>query len=140
MVVLSLEKEAISANLDELFAFVEQSLISLDAPLENRGKMMMALDELIANVVNYAYPEGQPGKVNLRMYRNDNTITAELVDQGKPFDPTKHPEPDVSLPIEERPIGGLGIHLTRKMMSSFKYERAGGENRLVITTTWGKAI
>jgi anti-sigma regulatory factor (Ser/Thr protein kinase) len=63
-----------------------------------------------------------------------------LVDQGKPFDPTKHPEPDVSLPIEERPIGGLGIHLTRKMMSSFKYERAGGENRLVITTTWGKAI
>jgi serine/threonine-protein kinase RsbW len=135
---LSLEKKASRDNLKELFAFVEEALIRLDAPEENRGKMMMALDEIVANVVNYAYPEGQPGTVCLRLCRKDSTITAEVVDQGKAFDPTKHPEPDITLPIEQRPIGGLGIHLTRKMMNSMKYDRSEGKNRLVITTSWEK--
>jgi anti-sigma regulatory factor (Ser/Thr protein kinase) len=135
---LSLERKASRDNLKELFAFVEEALIRLDAPEENRGKMMMALDEIVANVVNYAYPEGQSGTVGLRLCRKDTTITAEVVDQGKAFDPTQHPEPDITLPIEQRPIGGLGIHLTRKMMNSMKYDRSEGKNRLVITTSWEK--
>lgn len=138
MNVLSLEKEALRDNLPELFAFVEQALINLDAPAENRDKMMMALDEILANVVFYAYPEGQLGSVGIRIYRNDNMITAEVVDQGKPFDPTKHPEPDTTLPIEQRPIGGLGIHLTRKIMNSLQYYRNEEKNRLVLTTSWGE--
>ena len=136
MNVLSLEKEALRDNLEELFAFVEQALASLNAPTSNRGKMMMALDEALTNVVLYAYPEAQRGTVGIRICRNDNTITAEIVDHGKPFDPTAHPTPDVTLPIEQRPIGGLGIHLMRNLVTSLRYYREKGANHLVLTTSW----
>ena len=95
--------------------------------------MMMALDEALTNVALYAYPEDQPGTVGIHICRNDNAITAEVVDHGKPFDPTAHPAPDVTLPIEQRPIGGLGIHLIRNLVTSMRYSREQGANRLVLT-------
>lgn len=140
MNVLSLEKEALRDNLEELFAFVEQALTSLNAPAPDRDKMMMALDEALTNVVLYAYPEDQRGTVSIRIYRNANTITAEVVDHGKPFDPTAHPSPDITLPIEQRPIGGLGIHLMRNLVTSVRYYRDQGANHLVLTTFLGKTI
>ena len=138
MNVLSLEKEALRDNLEELFAFVEQALTRLNTPASDRDKMMMALDEALTNVVLYAYPEDLRGTVSIRICRNDNTITAEVVDHGKPFDPTAHPAPDVTLPIEQRPIGGLGIHLMRNLVTSLRYYRKEGENHLVLTTSWEK--
>lgn len=138
MNVLSLEKEALRNNLGELFAFVEQALASLNAPVPERDKMMMALDEALTNVVLYAYPEDHRGMVSIRFHRDDDTITAEVVDHGKPFDPTAHPAPDVTLPIEQRPIGGLGIHLMRNLVTSLRYYREHGANHLVLTTSWGK--
>ena len=140
MNVRSLEKEALRDNLEELFAFVEQALTSLNTPASDRDKMMMALDEALTNVVLYAYPEDQRGTVGIRICRNDNTITAEVVDHGKPFDPTAHPAPDITLPIEQRPIGGLGIHLMRNLVTSLRYYRDQEENHLVLTTSWGKTI
>ena len=140
MNVLSLEKEALRDNLEELFAFVEQALTRLNAPASDRDKMMMALDEALTNVVLYAYPKDCRGTVGIRLSRNGNAITAEVVDHGKPFDPTAHPAPDITLPIEQRPIGGLGIHLIRNMVTSLRYYRNKGENHLVLTITWGKTI
>jgi len=134
----SLEIAALRENLPELFAFVEQTLTSLQAPAANRDKLMMALDEILTNVVLYAYPGDQRGSVSVCIYRNGHGITAEVVDHGKPFDPTTHPEPDVTLPIERRPIGGLGIHLTRKLLTQLRYERENGENRLVLLSNWEK--
>ena len=136
MNVLSLEKEALRDNLEELFAFVEQALTSLNTPASDRDKMMMALDEALTNVVLYAYPEDQRGTVGIHICRSDNTITVEVVDQGKPFDPTAHPAPDITLPIEQRPIGGLGIHLARNLVTSLRYYREQGANHLVLTTSW----
>lgn len=138
MNVLSLEKEARGDNLEELFAFVEQALVNLNMPASHRGKMMMAVDEALTNVVLYAYPEDHRGTVGIRICRNDNTITAEIVDHGKPFDPTVHPAPDITLPIEQRPIGGLGIHLMRNLVTSLRYYREQGANHLVLTTSWEK--
>ena len=140
MNVLSLEKEACRDNLGELFAFVEQALIGLNAPVLNREKLMTALDEALTNVVLYAYPEDKRGLVSIRICRNDDTITAEIVDHGKPFDPTAHPAPDTTLPIEQRPIGGLGIHLMRNLVTSLRYYREKEENHLVLTTLIGKTI
>ena len=136
MEVLSLEKEALRDNLEELFAFVEQSLTTLNTPAPDRDRLMMALDEILTNVVLYAYPEDCRGTVGIRLSRKDNTITAEVVDHGKPFDPTAHPAPDVTLPIEQRPIGGLGIHLMRNLLTSLRYYRDQGANHLVLTRTF----
>ncbi|MFH1476766.1 MAG: ATP-binding protein [Verrucomicrobiota bacterium] len=136
MNVCLLEKEAHGDNLKGLFAFVEQALTSLNVPVPERDKMMMALDEALTNVVLYAYPEDRRGMVGIRIWRNGNTITAEVVDHGKPFDPTAHPAPDITLPIEQRPIGGLGIHLMRNMVTSLRYHRAKGANHLELTRTF----
>ena len=140
MNAFSLAKEALRDNLEELFAFVEQALASLNTPAAERDKMMTALDEVLTNVVLYAYAEDQRGAVSIRIVRNANTITAEVVDHGKPFDPTAHPAPDVTLPVEQRPIGGLGIHLMRNLVTSLRYYRDQGANHLIITTSWRKTI
>ncbi|MDD5678593.1 MAG: ATP-binding protein [Kiritimatiellae bacterium] len=136
MNVLSLEKEAHRDNLEALFSFVEQALTTLNAPASKRDGMMMALDEALTNVVLYAYTDDHRGTVLIHMSRADNTLTAEIVDRGKPFDPTAHPTPDISLPIEQRPIGGLGIHLIRNLVTSLRYYRKEGENHLILTTSW----
>lgn len=140
MNVRSLEKEACRENLAELFAFVEQALNSLNTPAPDCAKMMMALDEALTNVVLYAYPEKQRGTVAISIGRDGNTVTAEIVDHGKAFDPTAHPAPDITLPIEQRPIGGLGIHLMRGLLTSLRYYRQQGENHLVLTISGEKAI
>lgn len=139
MHVLSLEKTARRENLAELFAFVEQALASLNTPASNRDKLMMSLDEALTNVVFYAYPENRPGTVGIRIFRDGQTVTAEIVDHGKPFDPTMHPPPDITLPIEQRPVGGLGIHMMRELLTGLHYCRENGENRLVLTSRWGDA-
>ena len=136
MKILSLEKEARSDNLKELFDFVEQALVNLNMPASHRDRMMMALDEILTNVVLYAYPSDCRGTVGIHLGRDGNTITAEIVDHGKAFDPTAHPAPDITLPIEQRPIGGLGIHLVRNLVTSLRHYREQGENHLVLTTLW----
>jgi anti-sigma regulatory factor (Ser/Thr protein kinase) len=78
--------------------------------------------------------------VGINICRDDNTITAEIVDHGKPFDPTAHPAPDITLPIEQRPIGGLGIHLMRNMVTSLRYYRKKGENHLILATSLVKTM
>lgn len=136
MNVLSMEKEACRDNLDGLFDFVEQAMVTLDVPVSHRGKMIMALDEALTNVVMYAYPEDRKGTVVIHLNRTDKAVTAEIVDRGKPFDPTLHPAPDTTLPIDQRPIGGLGIHLMRNLVTSLRYFREQGENHLILTTSW----
>lgn len=136
MNVFSLEQDALYSNLPKLFAFVEQALSDLNVPEPQRGKLMMALDEVLTNVVLYAYPKERGGTVSIRIRRDDNTITAEIADRGQPFDPTAYPEPDISLPIEKRPIGGLGIHMIRNLATSLQYRREEGANHLILTTSW----
>ena len=59
-------------------------------------------------------------------------MTLTLADRGKEFDPTRREDPDLSLPAEERPIGGLGIFLIKQLMDSVEYRREGGENLLIL--------
>jgi anti-sigma regulatory factor (Ser/Thr protein kinase) len=131
-----LEKEASRESLKELFNFIESSLAALDMPAPWRDQMTMALDEALTNIILYAYPAGHKGPVSIRIGRAGDEITAEIVDRGQPFDPTAHPAPDISLPIEQRPIGGLGIHMMRKMVTGLRYYREDGNNHLVLKKTW----
>lgn len=92
----------------------------------------LALEEHLANVFNYGFePGGQPQVVVL-IEQNPNGLTVEISDNGKPFNPLEQPEPDVSLPLEERPIGGLGIHLIRKFVDQLAYRRDAGRNILTM--------
>jgi serine/threonine-protein kinase RsbW len=98
-------------------------------------KLMLAIEEAATNVVSYGFAEvPPPHRIRIRLDIDEARCTAELVDNGRPFDPSAAPPPDVAGPLEEREPGGLGIHLLRTMADRIEYRRENGENRLRIET------
>ncbi len=98
-------------------------------------KLRLALEEAVVNVVSYAYPPQESGKINLKALFDpqQKTLRFELTDSGKPFDPTKAPDANLSRNVEERPVGGLGIFLINKCMDEVDYKRENGMNKLMMT-------
>ena len=95
-------------------------------------RISLVVDELAQNVVDYAYID-TPGDVEVAVTSTDETVVIEITDEGKPFDPlTEAPAPDLTSPIESRPIGGLGVHFTKTLMDDVEYSRESGQNRLRI--------
>ena len=92
----------------------------------------LALEEAVTNVINYAYPEGAYGSLELAASRDGDDLIFVLSDSGKAFDPTAKPEVDISASVEDRPIGGLGIHMVRQIMDSVNYERKEDMNILTM--------
>ena len=93
----------------------------------------LALEEAVTNVILYAYPEGMHAPVILTADLSPTAVTFTLSDNGTPFDPTAAPEVDIDAPATERPIGGLGIHLVRKIMDTVAYRHRDGKNILTMT-------
>lgn len=93
----------------------------------------LAIEEAVTNVISYAYPPGERGEVVLEADLQDGRLVFVLRDAGKPFDPTAQPLADITLGVEDRPIGGLGIFLVRQIMDAVEYRREQGENILVMT-------
>ena len=100
----------------------------------NQGTAMslnLALEEAVTNVILYAYPEGTDGMVEITaIIRPKKEIEFIVDDSGRPFDPTLAEQPDLELGVDERPVGGLGIHLVRSIMDKVSYAREGGHNIL----------
>ena len=94
--------------------------------------MNLALEEAVVNVMSYAYTAGTRGNVDIEAQANERRLKFTISDWGIPFDPTANKEVDTTLSAEERPIGGLGIHLIRQMMDSINYERIDGKNVLTL--------
>jgi anti-sigma regulatory factor (Ser/Thr protein kinase) len=92
----------------------------------------VALDEILTNIISYGYDDQADHEIVLRLSFDAAELTAEVEDDGRHFNPLEAPEPDLGKPLEERPIGGLGIHLTRKLMDHLEYRRLGGRNLLVM--------
>ena len=97
------------------------------------AQLNLALEEAVTNVISYAYPEGTEGNVDIYARRDGNSLSFIITDSGRAFDPTAREEVDVAAGVNERPIGGLGIHLIRKIMDVVSYERRDGQNILTIT-------
>ena len=93
----------------------------------------LAIEEATTNVIMYAYPEGTEGEIDLGASRQGDKLIFTLADTGTPFDPTAAPEADTSASLEDRPIGGLGIHLVQTIMDVVSYKRAEGKNVLTMT-------
>ena len=95
-------------------------------------QMNLAIEEAVVNVMNYAYPEGTKGYVDITAMSDDECLQFVISDSGKPFDPTTKEEVDTTLPVDERRIGGLGIFLVRRMMDNVEYEYKDGQNILTL--------
>ena len=93
----------------------------------------LALEEAVVNVMEYAYAPGTQGDVCIKTTANETQIEFIIIDSGIPFDPTKKEEVDITMSAEERPIGGLGIHLVREIMDTVNYEYKDNKNILTLS-------
>lgn len=91
----------------------------------------LVVEEIVVNIVDYAYPEGN-GYLEVRINNDNKELTIEFRDHGIPFNPLEQSMPDLDIPLEERSIGGLGIFLTKEMMDNVEYRYEQGENILII--------
>ena len=120
-------------NIGKITAFVEGRMEEKDCPLKQIMQISMAVDEVMANVAMYAYAPGT-GDVTVAVDFDDGsrTVSITFIDRGVAFDPLAKEDPDVTLPAEQRKIGGLGIFLVKKTMDDVAYRREGDKNVLCI--------
>ncbi len=94
--------------------------------------LTLALDELATNAISHGFPpeDTHDGAVRLRLALERDTVHAVIEDDGRPFDPLSVPPADTAMTLEDRAIGGLGVHIVRAVMDDVRYERADGVNRV----------
>lgn len=101
-------------------------------PASVRRSMNVALDELLTNTSVHGFAGREGGEVTVEVELRPDRLSVTLTDDGRPFDPFGMAVPDTALPVEERRIGGLGIHLVRRMMDEVSYHRRGDRNVVVL--------
>lgn len=120
--------------LRDVLGFVEETLESAGCPMKVTMALCVAIEEVFVNVAHYAYGDGKGDvKLAISLSENDSTVIFRMSDKGTPFDPLKRPDPDITLPVEEKEIGGLGIFITKKTMDTVSYAYKNGENILTMT-------
>ena len=124
----------------EIIAFL---MASPDMPENDdlRFKIELSIEEAVENVVQYAY-EGGIGWLEAGTSLDDQSLvlTIELRDAGVPFNPLEQTDPNITLSADERPVGGLGIYLCKKMMDSISYRYEDGNNVLVMKKMVGSDL
>lgn len=103
---------------------------ALPAPV--RRSLHVALDELLTNATVHGFGGREGGAVTVEVELHPDRVSATVTDDGKPFDPFGVAAPDTVLPLAERPVGGLGLHLVRGMLDEVTYERRADRNVVVL--------
>lgn len=125
---LSLRVENKIEELGRISAAVEELAESEDWSPALAFRVNLVLEEFGINVINYAH-EGGVHDFEITLLSEPETLTIEITDDGIPFNPLEdNPEPDTSAPMDERPVGGLGLHLVRSMTEEMRYERQNSRN------------
>ena len=121
-------------QIDAVMDFVNRQLDVLSCPEETRVDLDVAVDELLSNIIRYAYGS-ETGTVTVRVETQlePKALILTFLDQGAPFDPLAEERPDTtSLPARERPMGGLGLYLVRSLVDEITYARRDGQNVLTV--------
>lgn len=92
-------------------------------------QIKLVVEEIGTNIVKYGYDEDGDSDIRITLTSEADTLTMEIIDDGKPYDPfTEAPPPDLDSSVPERPIGGLGVYLVQKLMDGAHYRREDGRN------------
>ncbi len=127
----SLRLPARLESLEALRLFVLHHAEAMGLAPQQTMKLELVLEEVLVNVMNYAYPAA-PGDVDVGVERQGGMLLVTVRDWGKPFNPLEQPAPDLSVPLNERHIGGLGIVFLREMTNALEYEYEQGANALTM--------
>ena len=120
------------AEIPRLAEFVDAFCASLHPAREDLLALQLALEETVTNVISHGYKDGGAHTFTVRLAVHERRITAIVTDDAPAFDPLIRPEVDIHLPLDQRPIGGLGVHLVKKLMDRVHYEHRDGQNRLTL--------
>jgi len=125
--------EAKLDNLAQVLQFVDSRLEEEDCPIGLQMKIDVAVEELFVNIASYAYAPGSgSATVRMEVEEDPKTVVITFVDCGVPYDPLAKEDPDVTLSINDREIGGLGIFMVKKSMDDMIYAYENGQNVLTI--------
>lgn len=125
--------DATVENIEKVTEFVDGQLEQLGCPVMAQMQIDLAIDELFGNIAHYAYsPEVGAATVRVEVTEQPLAVIVTFIDKGVPYDPLKSEDPDITLPAEERQVGGLGIYIVKKSMDEISYEYKDGQNILKI--------
>ena len=125
--------EATIENITAVTEFVNELLEKYNCPMKAQMQIDIAIDELFGNIAHYAYnPKSGPATVQVEVQKDPMAVIITFIDHGKPFDPLSGKDPDLTVPLEERKEGGLGVFLVKKVMDDVRYEYKEGRNILRI--------
>ena len=125
--------EAATKNISKITNYVDEALERLGCPPKAKAQIDICIDEIFSNIARYAYGPGTgSATVRLDFDETERLVSLTLIDRGSPFDPRDVPDPDITSPLDERPIGGLGLFMVRKMVDALDYRREDGRNILTI--------
>ena len=113
------------AELARIRRFVEQQAAELDVDPDIVPDVIEAVDESATNIIKHGY-RGSPGTLEVELAVSAGTLVIRLRDHAPVFDPTTVPPPDLSLPLERRPLGGMGVHLTRELTDEMRHRSTTG--------------
>ncbi len=127
---LSLTMGFEAADLPRIQSAIGEFSREQDWPPDIEFQVDLVLEELVLNVVNHGSLGGE-GEINIELVSDPEAVVIQIIDDGRPFDPlTDAPEPDTESGIEDRAVGGLGIHLVRTMMDDVTYRREENKNHM----------
>ena len=121
------------SEVPQLNDFIEAVAERLGIEPSTALQLQLAVEEAVVNVMDYAYPPDSVGEVSVATTSDGQCLKIVITDSGIPFDPTEQEKADISLSVEERQIGGLGILLVNEIMDTVSYERKDGKNVLTLT-------
>jgi serine/threonine-protein kinase RsbW len=128
----SLHIQAEPKELEKIRRFVEETATALCVDREAIPGAVLAVDEAACNIMTHGY-RGRQGTIEIEMERDGDALVIRLRDEAAPFDPTSVPPPDLTLPLERRPPGGMGIYLIRQVMDEMTHRiRPRGGNELTL--------
>ncbi len=128
--------DAKDENLSKVLEFIEGELENAGCSMRIQIAISVVIEEIFVNIAHYAYPDGDgsgTAKIAVDIDEAARVATFIVSDKGIAFDPLQKEDPDLTLPAEQREIGGLGILIIKKTMDSVEYIRENGENKLTMT-------
>jgi anti-sigma regulatory factor (Ser/Thr protein kinase) len=129
---LSLTLASDLAEIPRLAAAVEAFADGGGLPPAAASALSLALEEVVANAIRHGYGEGAEGAIEVRLALEAGCAVATVEDAAAPFDPFALPPPDTAAPLEDRAVGGLGVHLVRTLMDEARYDRTPTGNRITL--------
>lgn len=121
------------SELEKVARFIEEIGEELGLSMELQMNLNLVMEEMVTNVIFYAYPQDEEADIELLAKSDGKELTFVLCDQGKEFDPTAKEDTDLNVNPAERDLGGMGIFIVKNIMNNVTYQRLEGKNLLTMT-------